>query len=250
MKKLFSKMLMLTMMLGLAMGFTACSDDDDNNGGSSNVPADLIGTWIPVSGVEYSADGTAGETNTSFDAGDWWVFTQDKVWESGIIDVIEVDPSPYTYNNGEIRWTGEFSARATVEELTADKLVVKVYNDEGGYLYITFKKWTEAEKVATFKGTWVLGALDEYDTNGEFVSRTDGFEGHNYWLVDQYQLKQIDMPVMVGNSGTASYTYSNGKLTVDGKTYDVLVQTPTYLQVKVPYTNGYKVLEFSRIVRK
>ncbi len=242
-------MLMLTMMMGLAMGFTACSDDDDNNGGSSNVPADLLGTWIPVNGVEYDAAGNAVKEESSFNIQDWWVFSQDEIWQGGYIDVISVDPSPYTYNNGTITWKGEFSDKATVEELTADKLVVKVYNDEGGYLYITFKKWTEAEKVANFTGTWVLGALDEYDTNSEFVSRTDDFEGHNYWLVDQYQLEQINMPVMVGNTETASYSYSNGKLTVDGKTYDVLVQTPNYLLVKVPYTNGYNVLEFYKMMK-
>ncbi len=135
MKKLFPAILML-MMMGVVMGFSACSSDDDDEPSSGNEPSSaIVGTWDVVESVEYSKNGDSEVEDTE---GDYWVFTQKQctMYDEG--DVFNGVPLDYTYSDGQLTIAG--FVIYTVQELTAEKMVLKSMEISGHYCVITFKK--------------------------------------------------------------------------------------------------------------
>ena len=135
MKKIYSMMMMLAMMVA-ALNFTACGSDDDNEneGGSSA----LIGKWDVVQTVHYYDS----ESEVDDGNGAYWEFTANKLTVHDSKDLMNGKPCDYTYSNGKLSITG--MSIYNVIELTSEKMVLRSeLLDFGVYTYyniITFKK--------------------------------------------------------------------------------------------------------------
>ena len=133
MKKLYSAITMLAMMVA-ALSLTACGgDDDSDDGGGGN--SSLVGTWDIVQAVYYME----GEEPEYEDGnGAYWVFTADKITIHDATDVLNGRSVDYTYSGGKINVGG--MSVYTVTELTSSKLVIRSEPIYGSYNITTFKK--------------------------------------------------------------------------------------------------------------
>jgi hypothetical protein len=133
MKKLYSTIMLLAMMVA-ALSLTSCGGDDDNgDGGGSN--SSLVGTWEIVQGVYY----VEGEEPEYEDGnGAYWVFTNNKITVHDPTDVLNGHSVDYTYSGGKLN-VGGYSIY-TVTELTSSKLVIRSEAIYGSYNVTTFKK--------------------------------------------------------------------------------------------------------------
>ena len=98
MKKIYSTIMVLAMMVA-ALSFTACGGDDDevdNGGGNSSA---LVGTWDAVSSRFYNDEGweeTERETG-------YWVFTETTVTDHfGENDVYDGQTLNYTFDGEKL----------------------------------------------------------------------------------------------------------------------------------------------------
>ena len=138
MKKLYSTIMMLAMMVA-ALSFTACGGDDDEDGGNSGngdtSSSSIIGTWDIVQSVYYM-EGEAPEYENG--NGAYWVFTSDKLTIHDATDLMNGSSVKYTYSGGKLKIEG--ASIYTVTELTSSKMVLRSEAIYGSYNTITFKK--------------------------------------------------------------------------------------------------------------
>ena len=133
MKKLYSSIMLLAMMVA-ALGLIACGDDDEDDGGNGN-SSSLVGTWDIVRAVYY----VEGEEPEYEDGnGAYWVFTNNKITVHDPTDVLNGYSVDYTYSGGKLN-VGGYSIY-TVTELTSSKLVIRSEAIYGSYNIVTFKK--------------------------------------------------------------------------------------------------------------
>ena len=132
MKKLYSTIMLLAMMVA-ALSLTACGDDDDEIGGGNGNSSSLVGTWDIVQFVNHFESGI---TEYSSGNGMYWVFTVNKLTIYDSEDLMKsVD---YTYSGNKLNLVG--IPYYTVIELTSSKLVVKSEETFGNYITIELKK--------------------------------------------------------------------------------------------------------------
>ena len=131
MKKLYSTIMMLALMVA-ALGFTACGGDDDeiDNGGGSSV---LVGTWDAVSSRFYNDEGwEVVEDETGY-----WVFTETTVTDHSDNDILNGMTVNYTFNGKELVIGGYIIWE--VVRMTSNTMVLKT-KIIGAYQETTFKK--------------------------------------------------------------------------------------------------------------
>ena len=121
MKKLYSKIMMLAMMIA-ALSLTACGDDDEDDGGNGN-SSSLVGTWDIVRAVYY-VEGEEPEYESG--NGAYWVFTANRLTVHDSEDLMNGKSVDYPLY--------------TVTELTSSKLVIRSEEIYGSYNTVEFKK--------------------------------------------------------------------------------------------------------------
>ena len=133
MKKLFSTIMLLAMMVA-ALGLTACGDEEDEIGGNGN-SSSLVGTWDIVRAVYY-VEGEEPEYESG--NGAYWVFTANKLTVHDSEDLMNGKSVDYTYSGNKLK-VGGYSIY-TVTELTSSKLVIRSEEIYGSYNTVEFKK--------------------------------------------------------------------------------------------------------------
>lgn len=120
MKKLYSTIMMLAMMVA-ALGLTACGGDDeeDDAGGASS--SSLVGTWDFVRNIYY-LEGQE-PIYTYFD-GVYYVFTANKMTYHETGDPDDGKSFDYTFRGNKLAIDGV--PLAMVIELTSSKLAIKI----------------------------------------------------------------------------------------------------------------------------
>lgn len=130
MKKIYSTIMMLAMMVA-ALSFTSCGGDDDDEGGESS--SALVGTWELVSSRFYSSDGW--EEYEEEDG--YWVFTRDKVTIYDDDDLADGKTIGYTFDGNQLIISGY--PLWTVISFSNTTMVLKTRIIDG-YQETTFKK--------------------------------------------------------------------------------------------------------------
>ena len=132
MKKLYSTVMVLAMMVA-ALSLTACGGDDDdidNGGGNSSA---LVGTWDAVSSRFYNDEGweeTERETG-------YWVFTETTVTCHDADDLLDGQTANYTFDGKKLVIGG--IAFWDVVKFTGNTMILKI-KIIGAYQETTFKK--------------------------------------------------------------------------------------------------------------
>lgn len=133
MKKYYSVLVMLAMMVA-ALSFTACGGDDDSESTSSSA---LVGTWDVVSNIRYSPYDSE-EENVK---GVYWVFTANKLTVYDKEDVLNGKAVSYTYDSSTKKLAVAGISIYTVQELSSSTLKMRSESlYEGWYNIITFRK--------------------------------------------------------------------------------------------------------------
>lgn len=134
MKKLYSTIMMLAMMVA-ALGLTACGGDDEEDDAGGTISSSLVGTWDVVRSVYY----LDGEEYISDDSPGYCVFSANKVTYHEADDLYDGITYDYTFRGNKLT-IGDFPW--TVIELTSSKLVIRapVTTIGDSYKIIEFKK--------------------------------------------------------------------------------------------------------------
>lgn len=120
MKKLYSTIMMLAMMVA-ALGLTACGGDDEEEDDGGTSSSSLVGTWDVVRAVYY----LEGQEPIYDDPnGAYYVFTANKVSYHDADDPDDGKSFDYTYRGNKLYI--DLTPLITVIELTSDKLVMRV----------------------------------------------------------------------------------------------------------------------------
>lgn len=132
MKKLYSTIMMLAMMV-TALGLTACGGDDEEDDAGGTSSSSLVGTWDVVRSVYY----LEGQEPIYDDNPGYWVFSANKVTfhKTGVPE--NGKSFDYTYRGNKLD-IGHYPLM-TVIELTSSKLVIRAPGIIG-YNIIEFKK--------------------------------------------------------------------------------------------------------------
>lgn len=133
MKKFYSTIVMLAMMVA-ALGFTACGGDDDDEVGGGDT-SKLVGTWEIIQEVFH--DGS-GETEYYDGYGAYWVFTDHTITVHDQYDLLNGRTIDYTLKDDKIHAAG--LDVHTIVELTSSKMVLRTIETYGSYSVLTFKK--------------------------------------------------------------------------------------------------------------
>lgn len=131
MRKFYSTVLMLAMMVA-ALSFASCSKDDDGGGGDTSK---LVGTWDVVQDVYY-LDGEVEDVEEGY--GNYWVFTNNTLTVHDIYDLMDGKTVDYTVKGDKLHVAG--MDVHTIVEISSTKLVLRSTEIMGGYDIITFKK--------------------------------------------------------------------------------------------------------------
>ena len=134
MKKLYSTIMLLAMMVA-ALSLTACGDDDEDEVGGNGNSSSLVGTWDIVQAVYY-VEGEEPEYESG--NGAYWVFTANKLTVHDSEDLLNGKSVDYTYKGNKLN-IASFSLY-TVTKLTSSKLVIRSEEIFGSYNTIEFKK--------------------------------------------------------------------------------------------------------------
>lgn len=119
MKKLYSTIMMLAMIVA-ALGLTACGGDNEEDDAGGTSSSSLVGTWDVVRAVYY----LEGQEPIYRDGnGAYYVFTANKVIYHETGDPYDGKPLDYTYRENKLDIA--FFPLMTVIELTSSKLVIK-----------------------------------------------------------------------------------------------------------------------------
>lgn len=122
MKKLYSTIMMLAMMVA-ALGLTACGGDDEEDDAGGTSSSSLVGTWDIVQSVYY-LEGQEPIINDDGNNGAYYVFTANKLIYHETGDPYDGKSLDYTYKGNKLD-VGDFLPVMTVLELTSSKLVIK-----------------------------------------------------------------------------------------------------------------------------
>lgn len=139
MKKYYSVLVMLAIMIA-ALSFTACGGDDDEDDGGNTSSSALVGTWELVSTTDYY-NGKVENT----EAGDeYWVITADKITiHSTGPKSASMDGLSLTYTYDEKAKTLDIVAGYPLYKITtlsSSALVLQGEEQYGSYEVRTFKK--------------------------------------------------------------------------------------------------------------
>ena len=130
MKRIYSTLMMLAMMVA-ALSFTACGGDDDDEG-AENTSA-LVGTWDAVSSRFYDDDGWE---ETEAESG-YWVFTDKTVTVYDEDDLFDGKTVKYKFDGNKLTISG--MPIWTVITLNGSVMVLKA-DIIGGYQETTFRR--------------------------------------------------------------------------------------------------------------
>jgi hypothetical protein len=134
MKKLYSTIMMLAMMVA-ALSLTACGCSDDEDDGGNGNSSSLVGTWDIVRAVYY-VEGEEPEYESG--NGAYWVFTANKLTVHDSEDLMNGKSVDYTYRGNKLNIVG--FPLYTVTEFTSSKLVIRSEEIYGSYNTVEFKK--------------------------------------------------------------------------------------------------------------
>lgn len=134
MKKIYSTIMMLAMMIA-ALWVSSCSSSNDDDGVVVGDISKLVGTWEIVQEVSYE-DGKATETVSGYGA--YWVFTDGTITIHDELDMMNGTKAYYILKGDKIEVAGV--GIHTIVELTSNKLVLRTMEINGTYDVITFKK--------------------------------------------------------------------------------------------------------------
>lgn len=131
MKKLYSMIMMLAMMVA-ALGLTACGGDDEEDDAGGTSSSSLVGTWDVVQSVWYKEG-----QEPMYEDGDgaYWVFTANKVIVYTPVEIVGRSIY-YTYRENKLYID---DVTITVIELTSNKLVIR-FSGTVDYVIKEFKK--------------------------------------------------------------------------------------------------------------
>ncbi len=137
MKKIFKKLLFLTLATTMAFSFSACSDDDDDEGVSaSQIKSLIVGSWesveedggygINVNRITFRADGTCKTVS-------WY-----EDYETGMEDYETFD---YTYTiNGDkinlVEVNGDDRSTAQVLSINENTMKLKVKTEKQTFTFV------------------------------------------------------------------------------------------------------------------
>lgn len=133
MKKIYSTIAMLAMMVA-ALSFTACGGDDDDEVGGGDT-SKLVGKWEIIQEVFY--DGRGG-TQDYDGYGAYWVFTDHTITIHDSEDLLDGHTIDYSLKGDKIHAAG--LDVHTIVELTSSKMVLRTIETFGSYSVLTFKK--------------------------------------------------------------------------------------------------------------